>query len=79
MEKKNILRLVGLAAKVGMAPLTGGASLLSMKSGGVVPGPKGKARLIIAHGGETIIPADSGRSTRQADFQRRHNYRPRTR
>jgi hypothetical protein len=30
--------------------------LLGFRKGGLVPGPKGKARKIIAHGGEYILP-----------------------
>jgi phage-related protein len=34
----------------------GGLDLLGFDTGGVVPGPKGAPRLVIAHGGETILP-----------------------
>lgn len=33
-----------------------GLNLLGFDEGGVVPGPKGKAQMILAHGGETILP-----------------------
>lgn len=33
-------------------------NLLPFKKGGKVPGPKGKPRVVLAHGGETILPAD---------------------
>lgn len=33
------------------------AGVPSMASGGIVPGPLGSARLIFAHGGESVIPA----------------------
>jgi TP901 family phage tail tape measure protein len=34
----------------------GGLRLLGFSTGGVVPGPKGAPQLVVAHGGETIIP-----------------------
>lgn len=33
--------------------------IASFKTGGVVPGPRGKPRLIMAHGGEGIVPLNS--------------------
>jgi TP901 family phage tail tape measure protein len=38
----------------GVAGFAGG--LLGFDDGGVVPGPKGAPRLVLAHGGETILP-----------------------
>lgn len=37
-----------------------GYNLLGFAEGGVVPGPKGAPRLVVAHGGETITPPDKG-------------------
>lgn len=36
--------------------LSAGAGLLGFDEGGVVPGPKGSSQIIMAHGGETILP-----------------------
>lgn len=50
----------GAAAGFGSNPGTiTGNSLDEFASGGIVPGPKGKPRVVIAHGGETIIPTNS--------------------
>jgi hypothetical protein len=45
--------LLGTVGKIG-----GGiaGALLPFKNGGRIPGPKGKAKLIIAHGGEFVLP-----------------------
>jgi phage-related protein len=34
----------------------GGLGLIGFDTGGVVPGPKGKPRIVLAHGGETVLP-----------------------
>jgi len=39
--------------------------LLAFKSGGKIPGPRGKARKIIAHSGETILPLNAPPTKRQ--------------
>lgn len=53
---KDALGPVGdIAGAVG-GVLGGGARLLGFDDGGVVPGPKGSPRLILAHGGETVLP-----------------------
>jgi len=35
-----------------------GGALLPFKNGGKVPGKKGKPKIILAHGGEWILPTD---------------------
>jgi hypothetical protein len=52
--------LVGQVAKIGIGggfPGFPGSSLIpGFDDGGVVPGPRGSAQLIMAHGGETVLP-----------------------
>lgn len=40
--------------------LGGGARLLGFDEGGVVPGPIGQPRIIMAHAGETVLPTHKG-------------------
>jgi len=40
--------------------LDGGVGLLGFDNGGVVPGPVGSPRVVLAHGGETILPTHKG-------------------
>lgn len=34
--------------------------MLGFDTGGVVPGPRGAPRVILAHGGETVLPTHKG-------------------
>lgn len=45
--------VAGIAASIGMGSAN---RLAGFDSGGVVPGPRGSAQLVVAHGGETFIP-----------------------
>jgi len=45
-----------LGKSIGSAVGTYGGALLPFKKGGRVPGPKGKAKKILAHGGEYVLP-----------------------
>lgn len=59
-------QMVDLLAQVDIGKLTGVqfagqlAGILGYQYGGVVPGPVGQPRLIMAHGGETVTPAGGG-------------------
>lgn len=48
--------IVGAASKFGGGIIGGGARLLGFDDGGVVPGPVGAPRVILAHAGETVLP-----------------------
>ena len=48
--------IIGGAAKLGGGIISAGAGLLGFDDGGVVPGPTGAPRLVLAHAGETILP-----------------------
>jgi TP901 family phage tail tape measure protein len=48
--------IVGGAARIGGAVVGGIGNILGFDDGGVVPGPRGAPRLILAHGGETMVP-----------------------
>ncbi len=47
----------GYLSRLRQAEQAARSGLPSMASGGIVPGPLGSARLILAHGGESVIPA----------------------
>lgn len=47
---------LGSVANAGGSFLGGAAGLLGFDEGGTVPGPRGAPRLILAHGGETVLP-----------------------
>jgi len=53
---EDALGPVGDIAGFAGGVLGGGARLLGFDEGGVVPGPKGSPRIILAHAGETILP-----------------------
>lgn len=48
--------IIGKAAKIGGGIIGGVGGFLGFDDGGVVPGPIGAPRLILAHAGETILP-----------------------
>ena len=65
-EEKDIVSITGrwglyerskaTGATVQDNPLSDSATSLTVDNGGVVPGPRGAAQLIMAHGGETVLP-----------------------
>lgn len=57
---RRMLASVGVPVSVPKAPNPPGPSEDSFAHGGIVPGPIGAPRRIIAHGGEAVIPAGGG-------------------
>jgi TP901 family phage tail tape measure protein len=48
--------IIGKAGSIGGSIVGGVGKILGFDDGGVVPGPRGAPRLILAHAGETILP-----------------------
>lgn len=53
---KAIDKALGPMDEIFGGAISFGKKVLGFDEGGVVPGPKGSAQLILAHGGETILP-----------------------
>lgn len=53
---KNRTMQLSIEAKGATGRFTVSSTINAFDAGGIVPGPRGAARLILAHGGETVLP-----------------------
>lgn len=70
---RNIGGEIGSAGGEVATPLIGAA--LMAKTGGKVPGKRGKAKLVLAHSGETILPLNTRPTKNQLKVIRKNQKR----